>query len=60
MSRLSPIKGLLYNLEGRISQQTRSYLPKDEALKQLKAKTGQDFGHDTAAWRTWLREQGKL
>jgi len=42
------------------SQQTRYYLPKDEALKQLKAKTGQDFGHDTAGWRSWLREQGKL
>jgi hypothetical protein len=55
MSRLTYVEILLRNLAGEISPTRREYVPPDEARAILKAKTGQDFGHDAKEWRRWLR-----
>jgi hypothetical protein len=56
MSRITLWKGLLLNLEGKIQPpERREYLTREQALEQLKARTGQDFGYDAAAWREWLK-----
>ena len=61
MSRLTLYQGLLLNLEGQIRpEQKRLYLGKEEALRQLREHTGQDFGDDVEAWRRWLRERSLL
>jgi hypothetical protein len=45
---------LLFQLDGEILR------AKIDARKTLKRATGQDFGDDVEAWRTWLQEHGKL
>lgn len=45
---------LLFHLAGEILR------AKTDARKTLKRATGQDFGDDVEAWRTWLQENGKL
>ena len=56
MSRITLFKGLLLNLEGKIQPpERREYLPPEEALAELKKRTGEDFGYDAAAWREWLK-----
>jgi hypothetical protein len=55
--RISPNKYLLYNLEGRFSEETSAYfLPKEKAYEALKKYTGQDFGYDVKAWKRWFRQ----
>jgi hypothetical protein len=56
---MTPIKGLVLNLEGKIPAGRREYRPKEEARERLVALTGQDFGYDVKAWRAWLRKEGK-
>jgi hypothetical protein len=58
MSQLLPLEGLLLNLKQEIPRGRREYLPKELALERLKKWTGQDFGHDVAAWERWLAEHG--
>ena len=59
MSRMTPLQGLLLNLEGKIRPGRREYMPKEEARKRLVALTGQDFGYDVKAWRARLRKEGQ-
>jgi hypothetical protein len=56
---MTPLQGLLLNLEGKIPPGRRSYMPKEEAYERLVKRTGQDFGYDVKAWRAWLRKEGK-
>jgi hypothetical protein len=55
MTRVTPIAGLLANLDPKTSLHGRAYLPRDRALQLLKEWTGQDFGYDVTAWEEWLR-----
>ena len=36
------------------------YLEKEEAYKQLKAITGEDFGFDVDRWREWGRDHPEV
>jgi hypothetical protein len=55
MSLLRIHEMYLKNLEGTISQEhTRSYLPKEEALEELRQITGLDFGYDVKKWSDWI------
>jgi hypothetical protein len=55
--RATPTKMFLMNLEGSLPEDSMYFIPKAEALAHLKDATGQDFGFDVQAWKTWLREQ---
>lgn len=56
MSKISLLEGLLLNLKGEIDERRREFLPKSEAYRQLKSRTGQDFGYDASAWEEWIRK----
>jgi hypothetical protein len=57
MTRLLPLRGLIMNIKGELSQtQRRLYIPKERAYELLKALTGQDFGEDIEAWENWVNE----
>jgi len=60
MSRIPPYEYLLRNLAQSIPKEHDAYLSKEEALRDLKQLTKQDFGYDTQAWFKWLREKDKL
>ena len=47
------------NLESEIQEGRREYMPPDEAYKLLKESTGQDFGDDIKAWKSWLKANKK-
>jgi hypothetical protein len=36
------------------------YLPKEEAYRELKELSGQDFGYDYDSWEKWGLENGKF
>jgi hypothetical protein len=55
MSRLTLYNGLLLNLEGKIKEGRREFLPRQEAYEKLKQLTGQDFGYEVLRWRDWIR-----
>jgi hypothetical protein len=55
MSRLTLCQILLKNLEQKIQNGRRDYMTQDEAIKELKALTGQDFGLDATRWKQWLK-----
>jgi len=58
MSRITPVEGFLLNLEQKIEECRREYLPRDAAYEKLKSLTGEDFGYDTEKWRTWIKKHG--
>lgn len=61
MSKYTLYQGLLLNLERRISpERRRDYLTREQALEQLKRRTGQDFGFDARRWRSWLKDEGMI
>ena len=61
MSQISLFEGLLLNLEQKVPESRRRlYLPKEKALEELRKRTGQDFGENAPAWRTWLKQEGLL
>jgi hypothetical protein len=55
MSTITLFDGLLMNLKGEIAERRREYLPKKEAIAQLKHHTGQDFGDDVEKWTEWIK-----
>lgn len=55
MSTITLLDGLLMNLKGEIAERRREYLPKKEAIVQLKHHTGQDFGDDVEKWSDWIK-----
>jgi hypothetical protein len=55
MSLIHPIELLLISLKENASP---GY--KEDALQNLKERTGQDFGYDGKKWRRWLTENGFL
>lgn len=42
------------NLEGKIPEDSRMYLSREDALDQLRRVSGEDFGSDVAAWQDWV------
>lgn len=54
--RLFPDERLLKNLQQKIPHGRRGYIPHEEAYELLKAATGQDFGYDADAWKTWFKQ----
>jgi len=59
MSRITFYRLLIMNLERKIQEGRREYMPADEALKLLKKSTGQDFGNDIEEWKRWLKANKK-
>jgi hypothetical protein len=59
MSRIPPHKLLIMNIERKIQEGRREYMPPDKALELLKSSTGQDFGDDVEAWKKWLKDNKK-
>jgi hypothetical protein len=57
MSRLTLYQILLLNLQGKLLPARREHLTKEQALAQLRERTGQDFGYDVDAWKRWLKER---
>jgi hypothetical protein len=55
MSRLTPVQGLLMNLNQEIEPGRREYLSKEQAYKRLKELTGQDLGYDVEKWGKWFK-----
>ena len=60
MSRLTPLQGLLMNLNQEIEAGRREYLSKEQAYEKLKKLTGQDFGYDAEKWRKWVKRNPDL
>ena len=60
MSRLTPLQGLLMNLNQEIEAGRREYLSKEQAYEKLKELTGQDFGYDVEKWRKWVKRNPNL
>jgi len=58
--RASPEESLIQNLEARWPEGSLYFLPKEQALEQLKLITGVDYGYDSAAWRSWQQSRRKL
>lgn len=59
MSKIRLYEGLVRNLEGKVDERNRKlFLTKEDALKMLKEKTGQDFGFEVKEWREWLKKNG--
>jgi aminopeptidase C len=56
MSRITLFQGLLMNLGQEIEEDRFEYLTKEEAYRQLKQLTGQDFGYDVKKWKQWIKE----
>jgi hypothetical protein len=55
MCLLRPLERLLVNLEEDVDPgYVFIYIPRDQALQQLKEITGQDFGYDAKRWQEWL------
>jgi hypothetical protein len=54
VARLTPLQGLLLNLNQEIERWDRAYLTQEKALQMLKNVTGQDFGYDVEKWKEWL------
>ena len=59
MSRIPFYKLLIMNMERKIQEGRREYMPAEKALEVLKSSTGQDFGDDIAAWKKWLKDHHK-
>ncbi len=57
--RYRPHQIYLMALQGRESLHGRRLPTKEEALHQLRRMTGQDFGHDPAAWSAWIKADRK-
>jgi hypothetical protein len=55
--RASKLRLAFMNLNGDISEdELLGYFDKNTALRILQNITGQDFGYDIEAWRTWINE----
>ena len=54
MSRLFPVTVAMRTLR-RQRLPPRCRVTDDQAVEWLRRCTGQDFGHDVAAWAAWLR-----
>jgi hypothetical protein len=52
----SPFDVLLFNLAEVLPEKSLYYTPREEAYRQLRETTGQDFGYDIARWEQWGRE----
>jgi hypothetical protein len=59
MSRITPYRLLVLNIEGRIQKGRREYISVEEAYKLLREWSGQDFGEDLAKWKQWLKDNKK-
>jgi len=51
----SPFDILLLNRAGYLPARSHHFIPRDEAYKELREMTGQDFGDDIARWQEWGR-----
>jgi hypothetical protein len=49
---------LIANLREEIPKGTMPYMSRDEAYKELKVGTGQDFGFDGNKWKEWIEVNG--
>ena len=56
MPRMTPIELCIANLRGDFPPGAIGYQTEDEAITELKQRTGQDFGKDSAKWEKWLQE----
>ena len=60
MPRLTPIEMCIANLRGDFPKLAIGYQPREEALEELKRRTGQDFGLDVNKWESWLAENPEV
>jgi hypothetical protein len=51
---------LLRGLAGTLPRTALHYISSEQALAELKRRTGQDFGSDVESWRAYLRGNGEL
>lgn len=54
MPRLTPIELDMANLRGDFPVGAIGYISKEDALNDLRTRTGQDFGTDLNKWEDWL------
>jgi hypothetical protein len=47
---------LLRGLEGRSDPNSLPYISREAAYRELRQRTGQDFGYDVEKWRDYLRQ----
>jgi len=57
--RLSPKEYLLAALRGDFPEESMHYMPREQALTELKELTGVDFGYDCDLWEKWLKRERK-
>jgi hypothetical protein len=57
---MTPIELCIANLRGDFPKTAIGYQPKEEALAELKRRTGQYFGEDYRVWEAWLRENPEV
>lgn len=54
--RLTIAEILIGNLRGGFQKSFPAYRTPEQAYKELKHYTGQDFGYDVEAWEKWFSE----
>jgi len=54
--RATPDELFIQNLEEAWPPGALYYMPKEQALEELRHLTGEDFGYDANAWRQWFRK----
>jgi hypothetical protein len=57
--RLTPNELLLANLKGEIHVNTRGYMPKSQAHRELVRLAGEDFGENYKEWEEWIQKYEK-
>ena len=60
MPRLTPIELCIANLRGDFPSESIGFQSSDDALAELKQRTGKDFGMDVAKWVAWLQENPEV
>jgi hypothetical protein len=60
MPRMTPVELCIANLRGAFPEQAVGYQPIEEAIEELKDRTGQDFGSDVSKWESWLVENPEV
>jgi hypothetical protein len=58
--RASPQGIALINLAQQLPETSMHYMDREEAARQLRDWTGQDFGMDVAKWEAWCLREGLL
>ncbi len=56
MSLLTPYQRLLKNLREEVDPHSRAYMPRQDALDELRASSGLDYGYDAEQWEAWVRK----